>query len=49
MLKIRKTSQSMMAIKEVKLKYWVIDSSTHSQKSRLEKANGVGIACKVAN
>ena len=47
-LRVGKTSQSITATEEVKSRLWVMDSSAHSQRSRLEKANGIGMACQVA-
>lgn len=38
----------MMATKEIKSRYWVIDSNTHLQRGRLKKANKVSIAYQVA-
>lgn len=46
-LKVKKISQFLTIIKEVKSRYLVIDLNTHLQKSRLEKINRVDVACRI--
>ena len=46
--RVYKTSQSTTATEEVKSRLWVMDSSAHSWRGRLEKANKIGMACQVA-
>ena len=52
-LRVGKTSQSTTVTEELKSRLWVMDSSAHSWRSRLEKANGIGkaywVACQLSN